>query len=88
MLPPYHSKPTITTPPRLPCDHYDDTKPPPIRKRGGAHYDYLEDNAHCLLLGHKYTMKKIVCPVMPLISMNPMHHSVTMAKNNVFFTMK
>ena len=41
--------------------------------------------AHCVLLGHKYTMKKLVCPATPLIFMNPMHHPVTMAKNHGFY---
>ena len=40
--------------------------------------------AHFVLLCPNYTMKKLVCPAMPLILMNPMHHPVTMAKTHDF----
>ena len=40
--------------------------------------------AHCVLLGIKYTMKKTCFPELPLLLMNPIHHSVTRAKNHVF----
>ena len=40
--------------------------------------------AHCVLLGPKYALKKLVCPATPLLLMNPMHHLVTMAKNHGF----
>ena len=43
-----------------------------------------QDNAHCVLLGPKYALKKLVCPARPILLMNPMHHPVTMAKNHVF----